>query len=344
MLFHNVLLVLHHKSNIMKFRISSNRIVNIAVISFAVIIVVYFFALFSMRSIHFTDTASASSSTRIKDNLPPIDPEISQQLPYNEYVNKNRNTILLRDLKNGDGPVSSSTFIFLNVIATHTGLHCDTCTKPFSDRFDGKDPGIPQYYIKLLGWKLKQGEYPIPSDSVYFHMKNGQEYLRKQVITKTVKNGSNHTYFEKELRDEPVKFRYNRSENCMMIPVSASAKKISNMVIGVFTFSLVVYFLYAMAEFIKLIIDISKAQPFTDQNIRRLRLLAFSFLGFPILTFTLNLIMRLVFNRYFTNDLVMKETMWESSWIPLGIGIVFFLLFRAFKKGKMLTDEVALTV
>lgn len=83
---------------------------------------------------------------------------------------------------------------------------------------------------------------------------------------------------------------------------------------------------------------------FTTYNIIRLRILAYSITGVSLFFLLLNLLMRLIFNSYFTNDVVLNTAHLYPFWIAMHVGIIFFLILHVFMQGKALKDEQDLTV
>lgn len=83
---------------------------------------------------------------------------------------------------------------------------------------------------------------------------------------------------------------------------------------------------------------------FTDYNIFRLRVLAYSFTCIPLLFVLLTPIMRLIFSSYFTEDVVLNTTFLYPWWITMHVGILLILILQAFMQGKALKDEQDLTV
>lgn len=83
---------------------------------------------------------------------------------------------------------------------------------------------------------------------------------------------------------------------------------------------------------------------FTDYNIFRLQLLAYSLTCIPILLLSLNLLLRLIFNSYFTEDVVINAKVLQPWSIAMDIGIILLLILHVFKYGKALKDEQDLTV
>jgi len=104
------------------------------------------------------------------------------------------------------------------------------------------------------------------------------------------------------------------------------------------------YMLYLLSAFLKFIADLSKGYSFTDKNVNRLRLIAISLLVYPCVLFLLALLMRLIFYKYFILDVTLNQGLLKYSWKPLVLGIIFLVLYRAFRQGKLLKDEQDLTV
>jgi len=181
-------------------------------------------------------------------------------------------------------------------------------------------------------------------DSVMFYVKNGQSYIRKTVYDHIVKNKKGAITGDVHHADVPVKFRYNRLKSCLMIPVTEHTKSIWNYIIGTLGIAMALYFLYLVSAFLKFILDLSKGLSFTAKNIQRLKLISFSLLAYIPIVLLLNLVMRFIFRSYFTDDVIINPEIWEGWWKVIGVGIVFLLLFRAFKQGKELKDEQELTV
>jgi hypothetical protein len=96
--------------------------------------------------------------------------------------------------------------------------------------------------------------------------------------------------------------------------------------------------------FLNFIFDLSKGLAFTENNIWRLKLIAISLILYPIVGFVVNWLLRLIFYSYFTPDVVMNWNVWSGWWKPIGMGLTFFLLYRAFSQGKTLKEEQDLTV
>jgi hypothetical protein len=327
----------------MKIRISTNMLVNGLIIS-----VVIFYGVIITGSVYFTSintifhTNDVPSDTYTWSNyLPAIDPEIPNSLPYFKYLEFKDKVSHTRQLRNGE-------FLDLGgaqmggLVRMGGGMLCDTCTINHG-KLD--IPGIKQYYIKLPGWKLKRSTFIQYSlDSVKFYVEHKQSYVRKAIVDKvSLKKNGTKDYLVHEA-DVPVKFRYDNRENCIMIPIGKTVRAVLNPVILVIMILIVLYFFYLTAAFLNFIIDVSKGLSFTQKNVHRLRLIALSLLGFPVLAFLLNMLMPVIFHSYFTEDVVFDIQGLSNDWKMMGLGIVFLLLFKAFRQGRILKDEQDLTV
>lgn len=320
-----------------KFKFNTNRLVNAAIIIVVIFLVAQIYFLFTHTSKPMMNYDSETYT--VNNTLKPIDPYISTDLPYGKYLEVQRNMQRSRALKNGEwlGGSGSSLGWF---IATTDGFFCDTCSVK---NYIGIE-GVKQSYLKLPGWQLRAAKpehYGLAHNQ--FYVEHGQSYVRKFVTVNDKKTAKGHHYTVNQV-DEPVKFRYNSTDNCIMIPVSASVKDTCTTILLVFGISLYIYVFYLIAAFLKFIIDVSRGLSFTTNNVKRLRLIAFSLLGFPVVMLLLTLLTRLLFNSYFTSDIVLNSDVWSKTWPGLSVGFVFLLLFKAFRQGKALKEEHELTV
>lgn len=320
-----------------------------------IISVVIFYSAIIIASIYFTSSNRMYHTNDVpgdtytwSNHLPAIDPEVPDSLPYFEYLKLKEKINRTRQLRNGEF-YGLGGFQWDGLICMGGGRLCDTCTinhDMLCDTCTKLDiPGIKQYYIKLTGWKLKRSTFvQYSSDSVKFYVEHKQSYVRKAIVDKvSFKKNGTKDYLVHEA-DVPVKFRYDSHENCIMIPISKTVSDILNPVMLVIGILITLYYFYLVAAFLNFIIDVSKGLSFTQKNINRLRLIALSLLGFPVLAFLLNMLMPVIFHSYFTEDVVFNIQSLSNDWKMMGIGIVFLLLFKAFRQGKLLKDEQDLTV
>jgi hypothetical protein len=325
----------------MKIKINTNLVVNLfvlGVIVFYLIIMGSFFFTSGNTVIH---NKAVGDSYSWNNHLPAIDSSASTDLPYSQYMALKRKIEITRLLKNGE-------FLGLGgaqmggLMGMGGGMLCDTCTV---DLNKGNIPGIKQYYIELPGWKVKHATFDYYNlDSVVFHVEHKQSYIRKAIVDKIVTKKDGSKNYQIHMADIPVKFRYNTLQNHIMIPINERVRNTVNTVMLIVVLLIVTYIFYLVAAFLKFIIDVSKGLSFTSKNVFRLKLISLSLLGFPIASFLLNLLMYPVFSSYFTDDVVLNTRAWRNDWIIIVVGVVFLLLFKAFRQGKILKDEQELTV
>ncbi len=287
--------------------------------------------------------------------LKPIDqpPPDSLSLAENQYHKFIDSVNLRRRIKNGNDEEGGNSLPFL-FIGTQVDVSCDTCgSKWFWGRVDAEIKGEKsqtqpvQRYISLLGWKLKatRDDELYGPDSVVFHVEHKQPYVRKYaVISSSIKEKNDSIYYKYGEVDEPVKFHFDRYDKSLLIPVS----KTLMLTIYYTSFGIAIvwgcYFLVVIGIFIRFVIDISKGEAFTKKNLQALRIIALTFLIYPLTAFLFNLLLGLIFRSYITDDVVLSKATWNEAWKSIGLGLVFLMLYRAFRQGKKLKDEQELTI
>ncbi|HEX4371785.1 MAG TPA: DUF2975 domain-containing protein [Puia sp.] len=325
----------------MNVKLNTNRIVNVVIIGFIILTLaqwayLYFLPNFSISG-EISNSTNPNKNYIWENNLQPIDSVISDSISHRNYIKLTDSIKTIRQLKNGNYMVSGGVQT-LNLLGTDGGDLCDTCSSRMVHELGFfNDRTYTQYYIKLFGWKINESKLGFTGrDSVLFHVVHGQSFIRKEV-----RFPQKHKI---EPVDIPVKFRYDQRDQCLLIPVSTTTKRIIDILIAIPGVILGFYMLFLIACFLKFILDLSKGLSFTDENVARLKLIAVSLLIYPVVIFLLNLLLKLIFHSYFTPDVVMKNDIWENSWKIMGIGIVFLTLWKAFRQGKILKDEQDLTV
>ena len=329
-------------------KLNTNLLINMLVIGFIVfaLVICYMSYYFTTGNKGYKQAPDKNhDSYSYINNLPDVDPPISTDLPYNQYQQLKNRLSIVRQLRNGEF-IGAGGVQIGEVVGTGGGILCDTCTinhnlKSFLD-FE-KYP--IQHYIHLYGWKLNTATNdPWNPDPVMFYVEHRQSYVRKRIVEKSIteKNGDKQHLLRQV--DVPVKFKYDTQQNFIMIPVSKSGWYIGNTIIVCVLVLLVTYVLYLIAAFLKLIVDVSKGLSFTVKNVFRLKIIGFSLLGFPVIAFLLNLLMKPIFYNYFTDDVVLNNKIWMNDWKIMSVGIIFLLLYKAFRQGKKLKDEQDLTV
>lgn len=371
----------------MKPKTSTIRIVNITLISICLLIDIGYFIYEYPLKYYNSKKNPNVSSWDFEDNLKPIDPIISTDLPHEQYQKLKKEQQMTRLLKNGD--LAGRSWSFFNVIGTGSYRKCNNCTIENMSL-------TTESYISLLGWKLNStnGDRPM-LDSVIFHVQNGQSYLRKSIMRSKIKNNT-ITYTE-EVKDFPVKFRYSHESKLLKIPVSEGLMNTLTIITQIVTALIILISFYAAFMFTKLIINLRDGSEFTyrnaiwygflgllmvfifplflvfalfsllrrivlnknstnsglqktdrlvftEKNIFRLQILAYTLTGVPIFLLLLNLLLRLIFADYFTEDVVLNTKGLSQLWISMHVGIVFFLILDTFMQGKALKDKQDLTV
>jgi len=271
----------------------------------------------------------------MENKLEPIDPVVSPSLPHYQYKNMTDSIKRVREMKNGSMMGSSYTLSFIGV---GKRTRCDTC---HFRTFWSKE-GIDDYLITLYWWQLDTGTFDNPTK---YYVKNGQSYLRKGICTpKKIKDNKVISWWCRET-DVPVLFRYDEEKKAMMLPVSGPVFKILEPVILTVGFGVLIFYIYfIMASVLRILMDIRKGDPFSDNNIKRLRFLAICSFSIPIIAFSINMLIRLVFSKYFVEDLKLSNEAWSIFLKPFIIGIIVAALYFAFKQGKKLKEEQDLTI
>lgn len=291
------------------------------------------------------------TDTKLKpiDQAPP-DSLSSVENQYNKFMDSVK---LRRRIKNGNDEQGGNSLPFL-FIGTQVDVSCDTCgSKWFWEQVEseikgGKSQTQPvQRYISLLGWKLNATKFDelYGPDSVVFHVEHGRPYVRKYaVISSALKGKKDSVYYRYGIIDEPVKFHFDPYDKSLLIPASKTLiSTIYYVSEGVALISLC-YVLIVIGIFIRFVIDISKGQAFTNKNLKALRLIAITFMLYPVITFGFNLFLGLLFHSYFTEDVVLSKATWNEAWKSIAMGLTFLMLYKAFRQGKKLKDEQELTI
>lgn len=265
---------------------------------------------------------SVSSTVFCIETLPPIDQKVPDTLPHSIHKQMQDSIANVRRLKNGM-PVSAIRGIMFGV---QQNIRCDTCTGLFN-----KDGGIREYLINLYGWTIDIAGYQCSITAYY--VKDGKSHIRKFLP----ENGGN---LYREMGAE-VPFRFDADRNSIMIPVSKSTYEVARIVVVVGA----VYFLYFLCgSAIKFLGEIARGTPFSDTNVRRLKILAINFFAFPFVLVLFDCLFGVIFRHYFTPDVKLDLPLWKYFGLPFAIGFVFLLLYIAFRKGKSLKEEQELTV
>jgi hypothetical protein len=305
----------------MKLKWNSNLVVNLTVIC-SVALMIFLYITITARQTVIT-TADGTPSFEMESG---IDKPIPDTVGYSQYYKLKDSIKKIRDLKDGEALSFSETQL-AGVIGIKSGLYCDTCSFKWykSNLTTNKIPF--KYYVTLPGWLINDNLYAFLNNNfVDLYVNHGQAYLRQND------------------KDIPVKYWYNHQEHHIMIPVSQSTYNVVKVLLWLSAIIFIPYVLYLIVCFLNFLLDLAKGRPFSDGNLRRLLTIAVSLLVAPLLVYLLNLVVWCIFHKYFTYDVILNRDIWKDSWKTVGEGIIFLLLYRAFRHGKLLKDEQDLTV
>jgi len=291
---------------------------------------------------------SSPQYVKYDNDLKPIDPIIPDSISYRKYNELKDSIKTIRQLKNGDFFGANSVY-FLTILGTGGNIECDTCSlKWFNHTYSQPEHDKilnTIYCIELQSWKLNYKsdlDRAWTRDSVQFYVEHGQAYIRKFIINKQFSKDMNNRLYR--MVNVPVKFRYNVSNQCVMIPVSKTVKHTMDIVLGILDFLFFGYLLILIGYFIGFVIDLSKGLAFTNKNLRTLKRIAYTLLAIPFAELLLNLLLRLIFRSYLTSDVVLNIDVINGYWKFLMFAIIFLMIYRAFRQGKVIKDEQDLTV
>ncbi|MET4546739.1 hypothetical protein ABIE26_004077 [Pedobacter africanus] len=313
----------------MKFNFLRRRLNNF-LFAFSVFLLIIGYGLIS--NFHYSDF----SYCQITSRLQPIDPVVSDSLPNYKYRQLTDSIQQTRKMKNGMRTSWSVDPWFTGFLIQK---RCDTC-KTFFGFFDQKTE--MDYLIRLKWWQLDTGARNNPT---IYYVKNGQSFLRKGICKLKKVDQNKISEFTCREADVPVPFRYDKEKQNMMIPVTKITLDIVKPIFAVLGIGLSLFYIsFMLVSFFKMLLDICKGDPFSEMNLIRLRNLMLGCFLPPIIGFSLNLLLRLVFYNYFTPDIRLSPEAWKGFAEPFAIGIIFATLYIAFKKGKQLKEEHDLTI
>jgi len=323
----------------MKIKFSTNLVVNIIIAGIAIVMILPWLS-FWLVSKTKSQTSTVGTYNSWENNLKPIDTELSESLPYDQYIKLKDSIKLMRSLRDGDEPFKGS--FTLGNIGIFYASDCSTCSLAdywhHTRSFDTK-----KSYLALLGWTLSHNDLSY-IDEGKFYVKNGQGYVRQALIDTSFKKADGSVNNRIHIKDVPVKFRYNHRGEYLLIPISNTQAHILVFVWGISLAFILTYLLYLISAFLRFIVDTSKGEIFTDKNVNRLKFIASSLVGFPVITYGLNYAMRVIFHSYFIPGVVVKDNLLPGLWMDLVLAVIFLLLYKAFRQGKLLKDEHDLTV
>jgi len=280
---------------------------------------------------------SFMTTARWNSHLKHADENIPDSIGYNRYNKLHDSIFTIRDIRDNNFLLDDGGS-FASVLALRSALNCDTCS--LSWFYDPKslfgDTSKRALFILLPGWKITAAKkYILWGDSDLFKMSNNRYVLN-----------TDDPYFKKvnPRYNAPADVRYSKKDECVMIPAAKSTYRILSVCIIVAGISFLIFALFLISSFIHFILDLAKGLSFTAQNVKRLKRIAYTLIIFPVFVFVLNLLLRLLFNRYLEGDVELNPEIWADTWKIIAVGIIFYALFEAFKQGKKLKDEQDLTI
>jgi hypothetical protein len=152
-------------------------------------------------------------------------------------------------------------------------------------------------------------------------------------------------YDDVTLKIKPLPFRYETKEQRILIPTSAAIHTTVLILSFVYLLICFVAWMQIIRGFIKLCVDIARGNFFIPENKNRLNVIAYGIIILNLLPMLFPYVLRLLFTRYITDDIVMvHKPFLEMGWQWLLLGVFFWLLAKAFHKGMQLQEEQDLTV
>lgn len=312
-----------------------NVVVNVSVVLF-VLLILFSFLPFMVESGSKTMQigSTGSESYSVESSLVSIDPLISDTIPHRRYLRLADSLRQRQMMRNGVFSGSSNQTIFIGGL---TLARCENCSMFAADNIK-----ILEHFIKLNWWVLDTIGSVNP---VRYYVKDGKAYLRKLVCKLNYSRDDHSDYKCREV-DIAVPFRYDTGwVKGLLIPVSKRTVNILNGLCLCFAVFFLWFFLYyVVGGFVKFLLEIGGGTPFSDANVLRLKIIALSFLLIPVSIFLLNLLMRVIFHKYFTADIKLSVDAWTFLCKGLALSVIFGALYFAFRKGKELKEEQDLTV
>lgn len=317
----------------MKLKLTAPKIVNLIIILVVLFLLVILASLFLMRrSINFSNSSSPYSTGQNLNPLPSIDPVISDELPQRVYQHLKDSLRMDRIKINGMYYTNSS---LLGPIGIQQSERCEGCS--FAKSLSENDKMTKkENLIRLVWWKL---------DSVgvfsrsQFYVKNGQSYLRKNICKLTSKTVS-HTAYNCTEKDIPVAYRYDTIKKNLMIPISDGTMRILKPIFIALNILFITYCLYfILGNFIKFLIEIAQGNPFSANNLKRLKVITLSLFGILLAQLALTLLPMLIFRHYLSSDIVLNTDFWKELAKPAALYLIFAVIWAAFINGKQLKED-----
>jgi hypothetical protein len=189
------------------------------------------------------------------------------------------------------------------------------------------------YYLQLPQYKLEQNSsFFISNNSWYI------KYVVWDFISKDQKSRHGH------VAKKQVRFRFSKDEKALLIPITKTAFNILKplvMLIGIAFLIIMLYLVIGLPA--RVLINISKGEPFCESNIRDLYFLGVAIMSLPFFNLLGKGLLYLSFKKYMVPEVQFDFDLSSFfSWIVAGA--VVLIVASAFNKGYKLQEEQALTI
>jgi hypothetical protein len=189
------------------------------------------------------------------------------------------------------------------------------------------------YYLELPQYKLEQNSTFFISNNCWYI-----KYVVWDLISKDHKSSRGH------VAKKQVRFRFSKDDNALLIPITKTAFNILKplvMLIGIAFLIIMLYLVIGLAT--RVLINISKGEPFCESNLRDLYLAGVAIMSLPFFTLLGKGLLYLSFKKYVVPEVQFDFDLSSFfSWIVAGT--VVLIIASAFNKGHKLQEEQALTI
>jgi len=191
--------------------------------------------------------------------------------------------------------------------------------------------------LPYFGLNIKPSFY---ENGVDYYYENGKSYLRTSKIIKRKGQYAKLIYIYRN-----VNYRYDFSGNKIIIPLKNRfeviiAKSLCYL-IGIVSFYII---LFGFLLLIRFLISISRNKIFEDINIRRLIWMSICCFSTILIPYFISLVIYLLYYKTLSDGTVYTKTFSGYEILLAILGILFFGLYIAFKKGMKIKQENDLTI
>lgn len=283
-------------------------------------------------------TGKATAATLRQEFPEPADTAVMTYTAFNHLQREKEQWKANQSLRNA-GPMATSFggwFIGLRTMA-----ECDTCS---GTRERMATPRPTKYYLQLPGYKLKDHTHT-------FYVAEGRNYLHYP--TKEVDGYAGTFYADFVSKELPFRFaavslkqEFGDRKGIVLIPISGGTYKLIRIPVILLIAGLSLALLYLFFSLpVRILLRISRGEIFTLLNVQQLKWTGWVMIGLPVVVVLLQWLMKIVFNRYITNDvqLAVYDTLYSYRLVVL-TGIIVLIIAKAFSRGLSLQNEQDLTI